>query len=182
MEKKFITAQELLKDSFRLAKIIFDSGFRPNFIAALWRGGTPVGIAVQEFLAYKGIQTDHIPIRTSAYECIGKKGRHIRVHGLDYLVQNANNNDKLLIVDDVFDTGASVEAVIQQLSEKSRANTPSEIKIATVYYKPKPYKVKRIPDFYVHETKKWLVFPHELQGLTIEEIISGKGSLAEFLK
>ena len=49
-EKIYITAQQLLNDSFELGIRIFKSGFRPSFIVGVWRGGTPVGIAVQEIL------------------------------------------------------------------------------------------------------------------------------------
>ena len=63
--KKYITADELLLDSFKLGVDIYNSGFRPNFIVGVWRGGTPVGIAIQEILAYLGNESDHIAIRTS---------------------------------------------------------------------------------------------------------------------
>ena len=43
MNKKFITAQDLLEDSFRLAAQVFEDGFRPQFIIGIWRGGAPVG-------------------------------------------------------------------------------------------------------------------------------------------
>ncbi len=39
MDKKFITAQELLEDSFRLAAKVYEDGFRPQFIVGIWRGG-----------------------------------------------------------------------------------------------------------------------------------------------
>ena len=55
----YITAQQLLEDSFRLGANIYQSGFRPDFIVGIWRGGTPVGIAVQELLDYHDIKTDH---------------------------------------------------------------------------------------------------------------------------
>ena len=47
-EKIYLTAESLLRDSFLLAEQILKNGFIPNFIVAVWRGGTPVGIAVQE--------------------------------------------------------------------------------------------------------------------------------------
>ena len=53
MQKTFITAQSLLEDSFRLASQVFEDGFRPQFIIGIWRGGAPIGIAVQEFLSLK---------------------------------------------------------------------------------------------------------------------------------
>ncbi|MBI2671059.1 hypoxanthine phosphoribosyltransferase [Candidatus Woesearchaeota archaeon] len=172
-DKLYVSAQSLLEDSFLLAKNVVDSGFKPNFIVGLWRGGTPVGIAVQELLDYFGIKTDHIAIRSSAYEGINKIGKTIRIHGLSYIVKNCNSDDRLLIVDDVFDSGLTINALIQKLKKMSRKNTP-EIKVATVYFKPKKNQTNRTPDFYVHETDKWIVFPHELSGLTQEEILNHK--------
>ncbi|MEM7806403.1 MAG: hypoxanthine phosphoribosyltransferase, partial [Pseudomonadota bacterium] len=59
-DKLYIDAQDLLEDSFKLGADIVASGFRPSFILALWRGAAPIGIAVQEFLAWHGIEADHI--------------------------------------------------------------------------------------------------------------------------
>ena len=50
MDKLFIQAEELLSDSFKLAWQVYESGYRPNYIIGVWRGGAPIGIAVQEFL------------------------------------------------------------------------------------------------------------------------------------
>ncbi len=174
VEKMYIGAQELLEDSYRLAMKIFRDGFRPDFIVGIWRGGTPVGIAVQELLDYYGIQTDHIAIRTSAYEGINRMSRQIRVHGLQYIIDNVNSEDNLLIVDDVYDTGLSIEAVLDTLKDKARRNKPRDIRVAVVYYKPGNNKTDRAPDYYIHETDKWLIFPHELTGLTREEIFKNK--------
>jgi hypothetical protein len=54
IEKRYLSANELLADSFRLGNIILDSDFRPTHIVGIWRGGAPVGIAVQELLEYHG--------------------------------------------------------------------------------------------------------------------------------
>jgi hypoxanthine phosphoribosyltransferase len=169
-EKYFITAQELQEDSFRLGSKVLASGFRPDFIVGVWRGGAPVGIAVQELLEYSGIASDHIAIRTSSYEGIERHCKNIQVHGLNYIVKNANAEHCLLIVDDVYDTGLSIKAIIDTLQGISRRNTPRDIRVATVYFKPGNNRSERCPDFYIHETDKWLVFPHELQGLSREEI------------
>ncbi len=181
MDKVFISAQELLEDSFQLASDIYDSGFKPHFIVGIWRGGTPVGIAVQEFLEYKGTETDHIAIRTSSYFGIDQQSKEIRVHGLHYIIENVNADDELLIVDDVFDSGRSIKAVLDQLSEKTRKNMPETVKVACPWYKPERNATDIVPDFYIHETDSWLVFPHELNGLNDEEIKAGKPGLAKFL-
>ncbi len=182
VEKEFITAQQLLEDSYRLGLKILGSGFRPDFIVGIWRGGTPVGIAVQELLEMKGCAADHIAIRTSSYEGIGQRGKEIRVHGLNYIVQNADADDSLLIVDDVYDTGLSIQAVVDALRERMRRNCPQDLRLATVYFKPKNNRTPRQPDYYIHETDHWLVFPHELNGLSDEELSRFKPEIHALLR
>ena len=95
-DKQYLSADQLLVDSFRLAERVYSSGFKPTMIIAIWRGGVPIGIAVQEFLAYCGIETDHIAIRTSSYDAgIDQRLDGIRVHGLNYLIKNVTAEDKL---------------------------------------------------------------------------------------
>lgn len=176
MEKHYISANELLLDSFKLAEQIYQRNFRPHFIVGIWRGGAPVGIAVQEYLDYMGVHTDHIAIRTSSYVGIDKQHKEVKVHGLDYVVNNVRADQELLIVDDVFDSGRSIRAVIDQIRLRSGENMPRTIKVACPWYKPARNVTDLTPNFYVHATEKWLVFPHELKGLTLEEILKGKGS------
>ncbi|MEJ2072180.1 MAG: phosphoribosyltransferase family protein [Reinekea sp.] len=179
IDKFFISSKELLQDSFRLAHQVLESGFRPDFIIGIWRGGAPIGIAVQEFFDYKGIETDHISVRTSSYYGIGKQSKEIKVHGLHYLIENANAEDSLLIVDDVFDSGRSVDALIKQIKQQSRLNTPKDIRVACPWYKPANTQVDIKPDYYVRQSDEWLVFPHELSGLTEQELSEGKSELAD---
>ena len=141
----------------------------------------PIGIAVQEVLQHKGIITDHIAIRTSSYHGIDGRADEVQVYSMNYLIKNVGHDDRLLIVDDVFDTGKSIEAVIQHLQSKARLNTPEDIRIAVPYYKPKRNLTSRIPDYYLHETEQWLKFPHSLEGLTIEEMQAHRPDLLEIL-
>ena len=181
MDKKFITAQELLEDSFRLAAKVYEDGFRPQFIVGIWRGGAPIGIAVQEYFDFKQVQTDHIAVRTSSYYGINEQSKEIKVHGLHYIIENANADDGLLIVDDVFDSGRSIKALITQLKLSMRQNMPTDVRTACPWYKPDNKQVDIVPDYYVHKSDEWLVFPHELSGLTPDEIINGKNDLSNVL-
>jgi hypothetical protein len=174
MTKKFVAADDLLRDSFQLAANISAAGFHPDFLVGLWRGGSAVGIAVQEGLDFLGIKTDHIAIRTSyrgaaSYNEMISKADSIRVHGLQYLLETLCSHHSLLIVDDVYSTGSSVKAVIDQLTTKTRRNLPQDIRIASVWYRPSESTL-RVPDYYVHETQDWLVLPYELSGLSIDEL------------
>ncbi len=88
MEKTVLSAQDLLDDSFRLGLDVLESGFRPTLIIAIWRGGTPVGMAVQEILDYCGVESDHIAIRTSSYVGVDQRGA-VAVHGLNYIIKKS---------------------------------------------------------------------------------------------
>ncbi len=110
--------------------------------------------------------SDHIAIRTSHYKGIDERDSQVQVYGLNYIIKQVESEDSLLIVDDVHDTGISIQKIILDLQTACKKNTP-EIKVATPYFKPKKNKTDRKPDFYIHETEKWLVFPHELEGLSM---------------
>ncbi len=182
MKKIYLSAQGLLEDSFKLAHQVLSSEFRPTFIIAVWRGGAPIGIAVQEYLTFHGIQTDHIAIRTSSYSGIDNQSRTIQVFGLNYLVKNMQHYDRLLIVDDVFDTGRSMEAIINELHRRLRLNMPEDVRIAVPYYKPTRNQIGKAPDYYVYETADWLKYPHSLEGLSKEEIEKRRPAIYEIIK
>ncbi len=174
IEKTFISADSLLRDSIELGLQVVRSDFRPTFLVAIWRGGAPIGIAVQEILEYNGLECDHVSIRTSAYTGIDTQSRSVRVHAVDYLISVLNAEDRLLLIDDVFDSGRSLEAILAELKRRCRRNLPQNIRIATVYYKPARNRSALVPDYYVRATDQWLVFPHEVCGLTRAEILANK--------
>jgi uncharacterized protein len=180
VEKVFISADSLLRDSMELAMRVLRSGFRPTFLVAIWRGGAPIGITVQEVLEYHGVIVDHIPISTSSYLGIDQQAKSVRVHALDYLVSRLEEHDRLLLIDDVFDSGRSLEAVMTELRQRCRRNLPGTIRIATVYYKPSRNRSTLTPDYFIRPTDTWLVFPHEIQGLSREEILAHKPVDASF--
>ena len=148
MEKLYIRSEDLLKDSFQLAWNVYESGFKPNYIVGVWRGGAPIGIAVQEFLSVLGVKSDHVAIRTSYYTGIDAKKDSVQVYGLNYVIRKLESEDRLLIVDDVHDTGNSISQIITDLKKACKKNTP-EIKIATPYYKPNKNESEYKPDYYL---------------------------------
>lgn len=179
LEKLFIDEESLLNDSYRLAVKIFESGFRPDYIVGLWRGGSTVGIYVQECLQYLGVATDHIAIRTSYrgredYVHRYHTPEDIRVHGLQYLYENLDRSDSLLIVDDVYSTGRNINALLNRLQSKTKRNMPEDVRIAVPFYRPSEQGNEAAPDYYLLETYRWLVLPYELTGLSKDEIINQK--------
>ena len=181
MDKTVLSAKDLLEDSFRLGVKVLESGFEPTLIIAIWRGGTPVGMALQEVLAYCGVESDHIAIRTSSYLGVDERGE-VAVHGLNYIVKKICCEDRVLIVDDVFDTGNTIKAVVDEIKRRARGNTPDEIKVAVPWFKPTRNETDMVPDFYLRETSEWLVFPHELDALTPEEMAVARPQVHEVLE
>jgi hypoxanthine phosphoribosyltransferase len=119
-EKQYLSAQQLLEDSFRLGAEIIKDGFRPTMMIAIWRGGVPMGIAIQELLAWYGIETDHIAIRTSSYTGIDGQSQEIRIHGMNYLVKNCRHQDRLLIVAQYAAGDSRRGALLQAVAQQDR--------------------------------------------------------------
>jgi len=181
MDKTVLSAQDLLEESIELGIKILESGFKPTLIIAIWRGGTPVGMAVQEVLSYCGVESDHIAIRTSSYVGVDERGA-VAVHGLNYIIKKICHDDRVLIVDDVFDTGNTIAAVVDELTKRARGNTPEDIRIAVPWFKPSRNETDLVPDYFLRETAEWLVFPHELDALTPEELREHRPDIAKIVQ
>lgn len=184
VEKHFVCESERVLDGFRLGRLIYLDGFRPTFIVGLWRGGSAVGIVVQECMAVLGVETDHIAVRTSyegrpQYEASAKAKRPIAVHGKQYLLENLNREDRLLIVDDVYSSGRHAGAVVAALAEGTRRNMPDDVRVAALWYRPAPGTTP--PNYFLRETTKWLVLPYEMAGLSRAEIVKHKPFLKDLL-
>lgn len=187
-EKRFIDEADLICDSFRLGVHIFNDGFRPTFLVGLWRGGSSVGIYVQECLQYLGVETDHIAVRTSYtgqpdyQQMVENPEENIRVHGTQYLLETLNAEDSLLLVDDVCSSGLTLRVVINRLKQRLKRNMPQQVKIATVWNKPGHNRTGQAPDYFLHETDDWLVLPYELSGLTMDEVRAHKPVVAALIE
>jgi hypothetical protein len=182
MGKTFISANLLLRQSFELARKVWDDGYRPNYIIGLWRGGTPPGIAIHELLEFYytkyGLSTPiyHTAIKTQSYSKImddeGVEANGVDIKGVGHIIEVINSEDKLLLVDDVWERGTTVVEVINLIKKMARKNCP-EIRVATVYFKPgKNLFPGKKPDYYHTIDENWLVFPHEVCGLTQGDIES----------
>ncbi len=186
-EKRFISEEDLLNDAFRLGVKIFNSGFRPNVVVGLWRGGSTVGIYVQECLQHLGVETDHIAIRTSYSgvtdypEMVKNPAQRIRVHGTQYLLETLNAEDRLLLVDDVYGSGKTLEVVKSRLAQRLKRNMPKDTRTATIWTRARSDAEQEAPDYSLHETSNWLVLPYELTGLSAQEIKQHKPLIADLL-
>ena len=162
--KTYISAEELVRDSFTLARRIYDSGFRPEIVVVLWRGGTPIGIVVHEFLLYKGISTYHTVLKAESYDGQTQLPKP-HIEHLDAVLDVVGRESRVLVVDDIFDTGRTMETVLTALRTRT-----DHVRTATLYRHTRTRQSGREPDYFLRETDRWIVFPHELVGLTEEEI------------
>jgi len=178
INKHYIDANRLLVDAYELGLQVLESGYRPNYVVGIWRGGAPVAIAVHELLWYCGVEADHTAIQTAHYTGINQTGESVAIQGLDYLTARVGAGDRLLIVDDVFDTGLSIERVIDELQRRCGGRTPA-LRTAMPWFKPGNNRTALKPDYYLHETEDWLVFPHELDGLSAAEVMRDKPALGK---
>ena len=176
-DKHYLSADEYLRDTWRLAAAIRRSDWKPDILVALWRGGAPVGVAVHEFFKASGWSVQHVPLKCASYTGIGaNKGEVAFTHG-DIVFGMLRKGDRVLVVDDVFDTGKTAAAVKAKLDAIG-----VEMKMACVYWKPQKNLTDLRPDYFVKDVGlEWIVFPHEIDGLAPEEIAVKDPLLASLL-
>ena len=76
----------------------------------------------------------------------------------------------------------TIVAVIAELTRRARGNTPEDIRVAVPWFKPSRNETNMSPDFFLHETAEWLVFPHELDALTPEELRECRPEIAAIVQ
>jgi len=176
-DKHYLSADEYLRDTWRLAAEVKRSGWQPDILIALWRGGAPVGVAMHEFFKSTGWPVQHIPLKCASYTGIGANDGSVVFTHEEIVFQMLRKGDKVLVVDDVFDTGKTAAAVKAKLESRG-----VEMKMACVYWKPQKNTTTMKPDYFVKDVGlDWIVFPHEIEGLTKEEIAVKDPFLAELI-
>lgn len=176
IEKTYLSAQDYQLDSFRLASMVLKSGWQPDDMIALWRGGAPVGVIVHEFLYYHGLRPRHRILKCQSYTGIKSRGSEVIFESAEEIFDSVIPGSKVLIIDDIFDTGNTAKAVISRLGPYNL-----DIRFATVYWKPDQNQTDLTPDFFVKKTDRWIVFPHELDGLEPEEVKQKHSSIFDLL-
>lgn len=174
MQLSYISADELLADSIALALDVVESGYRPDLLIALWRGGTPVGIAMQEVFEFLDMPCEHFAIRSKSYTAPGQQQSDIQLWGMEMLQPSLRAGCKVLLVDDVFDSGRTMQAVVSALQQMALPHAVT-IKLATPWSKPGNNQTRMTPDYHLHTTDNWLVFPHEIHGLSAPQVLAKPG-------
>jgi hypoxanthine phosphoribosyltransferase len=161
-----IDPDELLLDSFKLGKKLYETGFRPKHAISIWRGGTPVGLGVDAYFRCQGLRINHTTIATESYTGINQRGG-VTIKGLEHVIKVVCPEDGLLIIDDVYESGHTIENIVHTLQEHARANAPEKIVVGSVHSKPARHAFTGLPIVSLKELPGdvWIDYPHELADL-----------------
>ena len=135
--KTYLAADEYLRDQWRLAAEVRRSGWRPDWLVGLWRGGAPAAISVHEFLKVSGWSLRHVPLKCASYDGIGSNDGEVVFTLGDEVFGMFRSGERVLFVDDVFDTGKTVAAVRARM-----ASSGAEAKFAGLC---SPMRLKGFP-------------------------------------
>jgi uncharacterized protein len=128
---------------------IRDSTYQPDIIIAVARGGLAPARILTDLLETPEVAT----IRIEFYADIAQPSiQPILKQPLTIPV----NGKKVLLVDDISDSGLSLKVAKQHLTDKGAA----QVKIATLYAKP---STQTVPDYMEKTTERWVVFPWEIK-------------------
>lgn len=165
-----VTPHEMLLHSFMLGKKLYDTGFRPKHAISIWRGGTAVGLGVDAFFRQRGLRINHTTIATESYTGIGQQ-EEVVVKGLEHVIQSVCREDGLLLIDDVYETGQTIGAIIETLRRQARANFPDQIMVGTIHRKPTNivYQAENVQCLFDMPGDTWIDYPHELVDLVTDD-------------
>jgi len=147
LEFEIPTWEQIYELLLNLANRIHGDGFKPDIIVGVSRGGWPPARVMSDLLENPKLANVTAEFYVGVAET---KGKPVITQPVSVPVRAK----KVLVVDDVADTGESLRLVRAHLMEQGA----SEVKIATIYYKP--WSVV-IPDYYEKETRSWIIFPWE---------------------
>ena len=182
MKREYIPYNTVRDNSLKLAYKIYNSGFTPNVIYVCLRGGAYMGNIISEF--FKIIQKDSFPIFYAAVVArsyfTAEKRYNVVVDGWTYNPQYLRFGEKILFVDDIFDSGYTINHLIACILQQGIPR--KDVRIAVHDYKIRSYlnATQTItPDYYAnsHTIEKpeddiWIHYlSHEIAGLGCKDLI-----------
>jgi len=139
--------EQIYKMLIELADRIRRNGFEPDVIVGVSRGGWAPARVMSDLLENPELAN----VRAEFYLGVAEtKGKPVITQPVSASVKG----EKVLVMDDVADTGRSLRLVKKHLLDEGA----TDVKIATIYYKP--WSVLT-PDYYKKKTSLWVIFPWE---------------------
>jgi len=181
MIKEFLQFDDERDNAIKLAYRIFHDGFIPDVIYVSLRGGAYLGNIISEY--FKIVRTGERPVYYAAvvarsYTDVAKADQ-VKVDGWTYSPEHLRVGDKILLIDDIFDSGRTINHLAQIILDKGIPR--KDLKIAVHDYKFFPDKKEQFaiqPDYWcrkheasIHDESTWIHYmSHELMGLKEEEL------------
>jgi len=181
MRKEFLSYNTVRDNALKMAYRIHQDGFIPDVIYVSLRGGAYIGNVISEY--FKIVRRESRPVFYAAvvarsYAGINER-EQVRVDGWTYSPEYLRHGDKVLLVDDIYDSGRTVNYLTQVILAKGLPR--SDVKIAVHDYKVCSYRAEQmpiVPDYWCRkhliervEDEIWVHYmSHELVGLSEEEL------------
>ncbi|MEJ5185433.1 MAG: phosphoribosyltransferase [Rectinemataceae bacterium] len=181
MRKEFIPYDTIRNNAIKLAYRIYQDGFIPDVIYVSLRGGAYMGNVMSEY--FKFVRGDRRPVFYAAVVARSYTGFNqedsIKIDGWTYNPDFLRHGDRVLLVDDVFDSGRTINHLARVIMDRGLPR--SDVKIAVHDYKIREYIPQRLPvtpDYWCRkiivstpQDETWIHYmSHELEGLTREEV------------
>jgi len=186
MLKEFLRYDTVRNDSIKLAYRIHQEGFVPDVIYVSLRGGAYMGNVISEY--FKIVRRHQRPVFYAAvvarsYTDIHQRER-VMVDGWTYSPEYLRSGDRILLVDDIFDSGRTINHLVEVITEKGIPR--EDIRVAVHDYKVRTFTTETLPispDYYCRKVvvespdeDNWIHYmSHELVGLDAREIATYYG-------
>jgi hypoxanthine phosphoribosyltransferase len=181
MKKEFLPYNTVRNNALKLARKIYTGGFIPDVIYVSLRGGAYLGNIISEYfkvINHRGRPVYYAAVVARSYTDV-RKSDQIKVEGWTYAPEHLRSGDKVLLVDDIFDSGKTINHLAEIILEKGIPR--EDLKVAVHDYKyfyDKPTQLPVQPDFWcrkhelsINDEDCWLHYmSHELVGLTAGEL------------
>ncbi|MCL2277627.1 MAG: phosphoribosyltransferase [Treponema sp.] len=181
MEKEFLQFDIVRDNAIKLAHKILNDGFIPDVIYISLRGGAYLGNIISEYfkIVHKGNRPVYYAAVVARSYTDVAKADHVRVDGWTYSPDYLRVGDKVLLIDDIFDTGRTINHLAQIIIDKGIPR--KDLKIAVhdyKYFHDKNEQLKIQPDYWcrkhessIHDESTWIHYmSHELVGLKEHEL------------
>jgi len=181
MQKEFLSYEKVRNNALKMAYRIHQDGFIPDVIYVSLRGGAYLANVISEY--FKIVRKDCHPVLYAAvvarsYSDVRQRDR-VMVDGWTYSPEHLRHGDKILLIDDIFDTGKTINHLVEILIE--RAYPRNDVKVAVHDYKYFSFHEEQLPiqpDYWCRkhviekpEDDRWIHYmSHELIGLSEKEL------------
>jgi hypoxanthine phosphoribosyltransferase len=187
MMKEFLTADLIRNNALKLAREIHRDGFIPDVIYVSLRGGAYLGNVISEY--FKIVRKGERPVFYAAVVARSYTDIHtaerVMVDGWTYSPEFLRSGDKVLLIDDIFDSGRTINHLVEIILEKGIPR--EDVKVAVHDYKIRTFATENLPihpDYWCRrhvidkpEQDSWIHYlSHELVGLEDTEITEHYGS------